>query len=439
MPLREANPTTHRPVIPGVTGFPFRDSYASDSLGDVTILENGRVVYAPVPKGRGFKGRLHLTCLGFLPSDLANNMPVMCGNYDLQPGDSLTVTSPAFPNDYPNDYWCRWNFTAVGGSEELSLTCSDFDLYANDFLRVRHNDEPGTEYFLTDAPEVATTEGGVLILRFVSNPWNAAPGFKCTVAHVECGYKRESKIVNGEYTEPNEYPWQVMLNMRWTDGKQRTCGGSIINEEWILTAAHCTFRTNHAQTNLLYPSVRVLVGAHIFTKPSATGGYWVPASSVHMNPGYTLSTDIALIKLRKPLTFSDKIAPICLPPSTWSPLSFEDEPLTLTGWGRIETGGMSYKLKEYDTVGYNFPACNAFYGYNLKETQMCTDGSEEKHTCSGDSGGPVMFTESNGRIYQAGVISFGATNTCRDKSPDGQVRVAAFADWIDEVMAENSY
>nr|XP_027218009.1 phenoloxidase-activating factor 1-like [Penaeus vannamei] len=96
--------------------------------------------------------------------------------------------------------------------------------------------------------------------------------------------------------------------------------------------------------------------------------------------------------------------------------------VTLSGWGKTETGSLSSSLREYDTVGYSLPDCISFYGSWMRPTQMCTDGAQRKHTCSGDSGGPVMRIE-NGKVFQVGVISFGASADCKDQSPDGQMEV----------------
>lgn len=221
--------------------------------------------------------------------------------------------------------------------------------------------------------------------------------------------------------------------MSWTDGLIRSCGGSIILERWILTAAHCTFRTNRARTALLIPSVEVAVGGHVLNDPAVHQGYWVSSEAVFMHPELRLQYDIALIRLQAPLTFTTTIAPVCLPPRSLASDDLAGESVTISGWGLTETGELAARLREYDTVGYSFSLCQEFYGSWMLPTQMCTDGSARKHTCSGDSGGPVMSDGPQDRVMQVGVVSFGSSSGCDDTAPDGQVRLAAFISWIELV------
>ncbi|XP_064087395.1 chymotrypsin-like elastase family member 2A [Macrobrachium nipponense] len=323
------------------------------------------------------------------------------------------------------------------------------------------------KYRKNNKPSIASTVGGVLRLRFSSNSKDSSKGFKCTVAHLGvptttttttsttttttsttttttpslqlshplCGLSN-ARIVNGAETAPNAYPWMVWTYMQWSNGLKRWCGGTIIHEFWVLTAAHCPYRMNDAQTNLYYPSsISVIVGAHQKDVPSATGGYVVEVDTrlIFLHPKYQMPYDIALYKLKTPLTFSHRVAPICLARREWKTNTFQGVPVFLAGWGKTETGTLADKLRFYNTVGYNFTLCRALYGSWMGDTQMCTDGSARKHSCSGDSGGPVMYREGS-RVYQVGVISFGSSSECNDQFPDGQVKVAAFIDWFESIM-----
>ncbi|XP_066975334.1 phenoloxidase-activating enzyme-like [Macrobrachium rosenbergii] len=306
------------------------------------------------------------------------------------------------------------------------------------------------------------------------------------LSHPLCGLSN-TRIVNGAETAINAYPWMVWTYMQWSKPK-RWCGGTIIHELWVLTAncplqaqggqknsilgqetgsgitpfyfttelrkqahnilscftrcepgkqAHCNVLPilNDAQNNLYYPSsISVIVGAHQKDVPSASGGYIVEVDTrlIFLHPKYQMPYDIALYKLKTPLTFSHRVAPICLAPRGWKTNTFQGVPVFLAGWGKTETGTLADKLRFYNTVGYNFTLCRALYGSWMGDTQMCTDGSARKHSCSGDSGGPVMYREGS-RVYQVGVISFGSSSECNDQFPDGQVKVAAFIDWFESI------
>lgn len=467
--------TTHKPYIPEGSGFPLRVS-GSESLSALTIGDDGRVV-VPQAKEEVLQ-RLLPVARTSCPS---NDVPVMCGRYELSPGQSLAVATPYYPNDYPNRFSCTWTFRTSTDSE-IAFSCSDFvlDRAGKDFLAVtRVSGQTPKRYKKTNRPRV-TTSGGVLILTFRSNKRITAKGFNCLVtdlavptttttttttstttttttttttppttttttttttteaplplSHPSCGVQN-TRVVNGDQTEENEYPWMVWLTLSWNNEGSRRCGGTIIHEQWILTAAHCPFRLNSAQNALNPPSrISVTVGAHYHAQPGTTGGYnvEVDVNNIHLHPQYRLPYDIALLKLVSPLTFSETVKPVCLAPRAWIDDDMAGKEVTLSGWGKTETGSLSSSLREYDTVGYSLPDCISFYGSWMRPTQMCTDGAQRKHTCSGDSGGPVMRIE-NGKVFQVGVISFGASADCKDQSPDGQVRVAAFIDWFESI------
>ncbi|XP_071514799.1 chymotrypsin-like elastase family member 2A [Panulirus ornatus] len=250
------------------------------------------------------------------------------------------------------------------------------------------------------------------------------PREKITTRNIRniCG-RRNSRIYNGEETEPNEYPWQVWLVTLWTDRRAASCGGSIISSQWVMTAAHCLSRSNIPVT-----IIRVTVGAHDRLIPGTTGGYNVYASAyaIHWNYGFP-AYDIALIHLQQPLTLSRTVMPVCLPPSSWVKDDFVNEVITVSGWGRTEEGTAPRNLRDIETKGVSLSTCRSVYGQGLSDTVLCTDGTKLRKVCYGDSGGPAMI-ERNRRMYQVGVVSF--TGSCSSTRPDGHCRVARMVGWI---------
>jgi len=127
------------------------------------------------------------------------------------------------------------------------------------------------------------------------------------------------RIVGGIEAKPNSWPWQVFLFTQ-----ESSCGGSLINNEWVLTAAHCV------ESNASNFKVRVLLGGHNLSVREI-GSIVLDVSRIIIHEFYDtneLFNDIALLKLSRPVQFSDKIRPICL--ATTSPKPFQHA--IATGW-----------------------------------------------------------------------------------------------------------
>ncbi|XP_064100978.1 venom serine protease 34-like [Macrobrachium nipponense] len=156
-----------------------------------------------------------------------------------------------------------------------------------------------------------------------------------TTMTVQCRCGRRNpvtRIVGGVPTTMHEYPWQVALTS--TTGTRPFCGGSIISDQYILTAAHCVSGSQPS-------SVIVVIGEHIWDTTTETNvTQRRAASQIMVHSGYNRNTqdnDIALIKLTSPITFpaDNKIAPVCLPPAG---NLYDSVTATVTGWGTTTSG-----------------------------------------------------------------------------------------------------
>ena len=227
------------------------------------------------------------------------------------------------------------------------------------------------------------------------------------------------RIVGGQATTIKQHPWQVALNIDGT-----LCGGSIIGERWILTAAHCVVG--------LAPPMRAKTGVTEYR----SSGTWVVAERTVVHEAYNAKTfehDIALIKL-------DSLQPnsrIALPaPSVVLP---RQQPLEVTGWGATTEGGRgAAHLVKAVVPAVETSLCNAPHSYNgrIKDGMMCA-GRKEGGTdsCQGDSGGPLVWRTANGPVL-VGVVSFG--EGCARKLKYGvYTRVATYRNWIEKTMADN--
>jgi len=241
-------------------------------------------------------------------------------------------------------------------------------------------------------------------------------------------------IVGGVEARPNSIPWQISLGAQfWGLDEGHICGGSIINERYIVTAAHCFF-----------PRMKYYIraGAHALSKRGSSRGapdQKVKVEKVIIHEGYHnregLHDDIALLRLASPLKFRDEIQPICLPePKTkWA----DKESFLVTGWGQLgEYDDSPDRLRQVVVPHIPNSVCRRQPNYGggaIHEGVMCAGlilGG--KDACAGDSGGPLA-TVVDGKWTLAGVVSWGVG--CGDKhSPGVYTNVGQYVDWINKHM-----
>lgn len=232
-------------------------------------------------------------------------------------------------------------------------------------------------------------------------------------------------IVGGVEVDPEfKYPWMTAL-LR-TSGSL-FCGGSLINESWVLTAAHCSTNTNPS-------SVSVSVRRHDLTRSSAAeGGYDRKVAEIFVHPQYqplSFNRDVALWKLAAPITEVDIIQL-----DNDGDYSVVGELATVSGWGVVREGGASTSdvLREVDVPIMSNQDCLRDYPGSITDFMLCAGYPEGgKDACQGDSGGPLFY---NNR--QIGVVSWGQ-GCARPDNAGVYARVSALSDWIWETIAENS-
>jgi len=232
---------------------------------------------------------------------------------------------------------------------------------------------------------------------------------------------RRSLIVDGEATQPHEYPWQVAI-------EPIGCGGSIISREYILTAAHCVDGASFFD---------VMAGAHNVRASSEPHRVEITSYNGWTHPQWNtqdLSSDLALIELPSPMEFNDYISPSCMPMA--GDTADETELVTVTGWGKPSdsAGGISPVLRCVDDLPIiSNKDCNDVYGI-VGSGVVCIDTTGGKSSCNGDSGGPLIMkagmTKAGQLWNQVGIVSFGSSAGCEVGLPAGFTRVEYFLDWI---------
>ncbi|XP_043828130.1 prothrombin, partial [Dromiciops gliroides] len=228
------------------------------------------------------------------------------------------------------------------------------------------------------------------------------------------------RIVNGDDAELGSAPWQVML-FRKTP-QELLCGASLISDRWILTAAHCLFYPPWDK-NLTVDELLVRIGKHQRSKYERSMEKIAKLEKIILHPKYNwkenLDRDIALLKLKQPITFTDFIHPICLPSKeTVKKLLLSGYKGRVTGWGNLrETWTSSRDSLPSVLQKINLPIveqkiCQDSTRIKITDNMFCAGYKPEDDrrgdSCEGDSGGPfVMKSPSDNRWYQMGIVSWG--------------------------------
>jgi len=263
-------------------------------------------------------------------------------------------------------------------------------------------------------------------------------------------------IVGGTAAPDGKYPWQVRLYSS-DDDAVGFCGGSIIDEKWILTAAHCLLDTD---------AVVVGYGSNDRTKTTK-----IESEKIIVHPGYIAGekADVALVKLKKPIPDAKAIA--YADAAQDQALLPDGANVVVTGWGAIwdfqafnnavdvmagrrtvserkllsdEELQAPLKLHEVDIQVIDPTECKAVYkslqvpAFAIGDTEICATGlAGGKDSCFGDSGGPLVVAADNARGYaQVGIVSWGPQ--CGNPLyPGVYTRVSSFSNWIKDNMSAN--
>lgn len=241
----------------------------------------------------------------------------------------------------------------------------------------------------------------------------------------------DPSIILGERAQEGEFPFQAYIrSTRFFGFISASCGGSLIRDTWVLTAAHCI--------DGMWESEVRLGGTNINNM-----SYVMTADLLLMHENYnsqTLENDVALLRLPSPATGTN-IAPIALAQPSVGTLV--NETVTASGYGRTNnTGGISPDLMRVDLVGISNEECMEAYGNIIVNSTLCASwdrgtGQSGQSTCSGDSGGPLNYNGPDGQVL-VGVVSFVSSRGCDSGAPSGYARVSSFVDWIETNINANS-
>jgi len=256
-------------------------------------------------------------------------------------------------------------------------------------------------------------------------------GSKCGVASVNS--ERGWRIIGGVDAKKGEFPWQVTI--KGPSGSGHNCGGTIINDQWILTAAHC-------------PETSVIVLGDYNMKTKDGDEVQIPIAEWIRHPqdrgDFKNGYDVTIIKLAEKLDFEGEhahLAPVCLASDADdNEFAAPDALCTATGWGYTQPGrDIPDILQKVDLSIWDNADCGDVYSGSVTITkrQICAGGDGKHTTCNGDSGGPIQCRRDDGSWVQVGVTSFGINGCLRQGYPGAFSRVSQFTSWIQETIADN--
>jgi trypsin len=240
------------------------------------------------------------------------------------------------------------------------------------------------------------------------------------------------EVVDGKPAQPGRWPFTVALLDKGTPDNYNAqfCGGALIDNNHVLTAAHCVEGASASD-------MQVLVG----TNSLAQGGRRINVTRVTIHPDFDanpfLQSDVAVLRLGEAV---NDITPVTYASSTTQDnnIAPDNARTTVVGWGQLTwLRPGPEELHQASLPRNTIAECNGlrFYNGSLTKLNVCAGDLQQpgKSACYGDSGGPLVARDANGKTVQIGVVSGGPT-VCGDV-PGYFARVGSFATWIDKQVS----